>query len=221
MTDEQPGREQFGPVTVVGFFAEAVGATEPLVPKVVEGQTQAATAPGVAVVDGDEKKPAISTPPRMANDIIEAAVARSGRFRLQSPPIAVANDVLAQHRQKLLVERPDLGVDRFVRRAAQVRRDADAPAVELTLMEQPEPRREKRDGRRCPVLRQTERRRRAVRRGARGSERAYPDSRAVRLGGRGPAEPARRAGDRRAACRSSNRTLAAAVSIPGPNTLPP
>jgi hypothetical protein len=30
MIDEQPRREQFGPVTVVGFFAEAVDETQTL-----------------------------------------------------------------------------------------------------------------------------------------------------------------------------------------------
>ena len=50
MVDEQPGGQQFGPVTVVNLLAEAVGEVQPLVPKVVEGQTQAALGPDVAVV---------------------------------------------------------------------------------------------------------------------------------------------------------------------------
>lgn len=118
MVDEQPGGQQFGAVTVVDLLAEAVGEAQPLVPKVVEGQTQAALAAGVAVIDDDEKKLAILTSLYAANEIMEAAIAGSGRFRLQSPPLAVAKEVLAQHRQQPLVERPDLPVERFVRRAA-------------------------------------------------------------------------------------------------------
>ena len=68
--------QQFRSVTVVDLLSEAVGEAQLLVPKVVEGQTQTALAAGVAVFDDDEKKPAIVMAPDMADDIIEAAVAR-------------------------------------------------------------------------------------------------------------------------------------------------
>src|SRR5262245_11275599 len=99
------------------------------------------------IVHRDEQALSNCTLPRKRYVAIPCPVSFPRRHTFEQLPLAVANDRLSKHRKQPVVKLSQPLVDGFFGRANQMRRDALRPAVELTLMEKPQTRRQKTDDR--------------------------------------------------------------------------
>ena len=224
---EAPGAEvdvearvdQGGAVPVVELAAHLIGETPGLAGQTGEGQPQMALPLMIGIVDDDDIAGVVRPVPGISDEVLGGRIAGPGLPRLQERPGTVAKRIVRlQHRQEPVVEGSDLRIRRLDRPAAQMRRQAHPRALDLALLEEAQTRREEGDdgGRLMP-------RPGKGRRGARlvvVLEEARQPILIVEPGDQMAADLRRHrhgTAGRRAACRSSSRSPAAAAPIRGPN----
>src|SRR5262249_51920317 len=85
------------------------------------------------------------TEPTKGQKTIPGPVPFPGRLALEQVPLPLTHDRLMQHPQQSVVKLLQLRIGRFVWAAAEMRRYALFSPFELSLVKEPQPRRQKRD----------------------------------------------------------------------------
>src|SRR6516164_1130286 len=97
------------------------------------------------VVDGDEHAHAVGALPRKRDERVVRAVAVPRWCAFKQPPFAIADSRAAEHFEQAGVKLLERFVHRFLRRAAEMWRDAFEPSLQLALVEETQARREESD----------------------------------------------------------------------------
>src|SRR5262245_3285699 len=133
-------RLQLIAVAVVAGGTELILQATLLAGQILKWQSQPALALVGGIIHRDEQSLVGRPLPREGHKTIVRPVVVPGGSTIGELPLAVANSRLAQNCQQPIVELPEPGIDRLIRRAAQVRRDALLPPLELPLMKEPQAR---------------------------------------------------------------------------------